>query len=98
MVCKHTTAELDQRKQTVLASLKTQFLERKELEDGYAFRFVGTDAVLDELNAFIQSERQCCPFFTFGLTVSGEPAAAWLALTGPEGVKEVIREELGLYP
>ena len=87
-----------ERHQTLGMMLKHGFkvLERKELEDGYAFRFAGSDAVLDELNTFIQSERQCCPFFTFGLSVSGEPSEAWLALTGPEGVKEVIREELGL--
>lgn len=98
MICKHTTAELNHRKETVLASLKAKVLERKELEDGFAFRFEGSDAVLDELNTFIQSERQCCPFFTFGLSVSGEPSEAWLSLTGPDGVKEVIRDELGLMP
>ncbi len=98
MVCKQTTAELNARKETVLASLKTKVLERKELADGFAFRFEGSDPVLDEVITFIQSERQCCPFFTFGLEVSGEPSVAWLALTGPEGVKAVIREELGLVP
>lgn len=98
LICKLTTAELNHRKETVLASLQGKVLERKELIDGYAFRFEGSDAVLNELNTFIQSERQCCPFFTFGLSVSGEPSEAWLALTGPEGVKEVIRDELGLTP
>ena len=39
MVCKQTTAELNQRKETVLASLKKKVLEHKELEDGFAFRF-----------------------------------------------------------
>ena len=97
-VCKQTTAELNQRKETVLAILKKKVLEHKELEDGFAFRFEGSYPVLDELNAFIQSERQCCPFFTFGLEVSGDPSEAWLALTGPEGVKNVIRAELGLLP
>lgn len=98
MVCKHTTAELNERKATVLASLKGKMVEYKELEDGYTFRFDGSDAMLDELHSFIQTERQCCSFFTFGLTVSGDPSTAWLSLTGPEGVKDVIHDELGLVP
>jgi len=51
-----TTPELQKRKKNVIASLKKQILEKKELKNGYAFKFFGTDEVLDELTEFIRTE------------------------------------------
>ncbi len=96
LVCTLTSAELQQRKETVLASLRRQVLEKRELSDGYAFRFAGSDEVLDELLEFIKTERTCCAFFTFGLSVSGDGREAWLQMTGAPGVKYFIEVELGL--
>ena len=94
--CRLTTPELRKRKETVIASLKQQILDKKELKDGYAFKFPGTDEVLDELTAFIKTERACCDFFTFGLSISGDKSEAWLELTGADGSKDFIKSELGL--
>lgn len=94
--CSLTTEEYQKRKETVLASLKTQVLERAELPDGYAYSFEGSDKVIDELTEFIKTERTCCAFLSFNLAVSGDKKIARLELTGPEGAKEVIREELDL--
>jgi hypothetical protein len=94
--CKLTTPELQKRKETVLASLKTQMIEKKELKDGYAFKFPGTDKMLDELTEFIKTERECCDFFTFNLSISGDKSEAWLELTGANGAKDFISSELGL--
>jgi len=96
IACKLTTAELRKRKETVLASLKSQIIEKKELKDGYAFKFDGSDKVIDELTEFIKTERECCDFFTFGLSIAGDKNAAWLQLTGANGAKEFISSELGL--
>ena len=94
--CKLTTPELRKRKETVIASLKQQILDKKELKDGYAFKFPGTDEVLNELTEFIKTERACCDFFTFGLSISGDKSEAWLELTGVDGAKDFIKSELGL--
>lgn len=95
MSCKLTSPELQKRKETVIASLKQQVLEKKELSNGYAFKFKGTDNVLDELTEFIKTERECCDFFTFAISVSGDKSEAWLELTGADGVKDFITTELG---
>lgn len=95
MSCKLTSPELQKRKETVIASLKQQVLEKKELQNGYAFKFKGTDKVLDELTEFIKTERECCDFFTFAMSISGDKREAWLELTGADGVKEFITAELG---
>lgn len=96
LACKLTSPELQKRRKTVLLSLKNQMSEKKELPDGYAFKFPGTDKIVDELAEFIKTERQCCDFFNFGLLISGDKSEAWLELTGAEGSKDFIETELGL--
>lgn len=94
--CKLTTPELQKRKETVLAELKQQILEKKELPNGYSFKFKGDDQTIDKLNEFIKSERQCCDFFTFELSVIGNKSEAWLKLTGSKEAKEFISKEMNL--
>jgi hypothetical protein len=94
VTCKLTTKELQERKATVIAELKGLVVSRKELADGYSFEFNGTDELLDKLNTFIKTERMCCDFFTFQLIVEGEKAI--LNITGGEGAKEFLKEEVDL--
>ena len=94
LTCKLITPELRQRKETVIASLKKQMLQKKELKNGYAYKFVGTDKMVDELAEFVKTERACCDFFIFNLSISGDKREAWLEITGAKGVKEFIKTEL----
>ena len=94
--CKLTSDKLQQRRSEVLEILKKQIIEKRELIDGYAFKFKGSDEVFDELTAFIKTERQCCDFFTFNLSVGGDKKEIWLELTGPHQAKELMKAELGL--
>lgn len=96
IVCKLTTPELQERRATVLESLRKQVIEKKEVSNGYAFKFPGTDKMLEELTEFIKTERACCGFFIFNLSISGDKSEIWLGLTGPKGAKEMIVSELGL--
>src|SRR5215217_5210998 len=83
IVCKLTSKEMQQRKATVIAELKKGLLERKELSNGYRYKFSGDDKSIDRLVTFIETERQCCGFFTFNLLITEDNA--FLELTGPEG-------------
>lgn len=93
--CKLTSKELQQRKETIIAVLKKQILEKKELQNGFAFKFTGSDKMIDELTEFVKTERQCCDFFTFTISVSGDGSDAWFELTGAQGAKDFIMTELG---
>src|SRR4030088_1000452 len=88
ITCKLTSPEMQKRKTTVIASLKTKILEKTEQEEGYTYKFVGSDAVVDELSSFIKTERLCCDFFDFTLKVKGDGSIAWLTISGPKGAKE----------
>jgi len=94
--CKLTAPELRMRKATVIAALQRQVLEKKELPDGFAFKFDSSDATLNMLTQFIQTERLCCSFFTFTVQVQADASFIWLHLSGPEGTKPFITSELGL--
>jgi hypothetical protein len=69
--------------------------EVREVPDGYAFRLPSEADTLRDAAEFISLERLCCPFLGFALAVEPEGGPAWLRLTGREGVKEFIREEVG---
>lgn len=94
IACKLTSSELQQRKATVIASLKRQLVTKEALPKGYRYQFKGTDALLDELLDFVKTERLCCDFFQFTLEITGDASDAWLSITGPEGTKTFIETEL----
>jgi hypothetical protein len=96
VACKLTSPEMQKRKEEVLDLLKEKVLVRQELANGYKFKFEGTDALLDELIAFIKSERSCCDFFVFDLSISDIKSHVWLSITGPDGTKGFIKTEMGL--
>jgi hypothetical protein len=68
--------------------------ERRELADGYAFRFAPER--LDGVMRFVANERLCCPFLEFGITVSPADGPVWLRLTGPEGTRAFLDAEMRL--
>jgi len=70
--------------------------DKRELSNGFAYKFPGTDNMLDELAEFIKTERECCDFFNFGLSISGDKRESWLELTGAEGAKDFIIAEIDL--
>jgi hypothetical protein len=94
--CTLTTTEFRQRKETVIKSLREQVLDKKELKNGFTYKFIGTDKMIDELTEFIKTERVCCNFFNFTLSVAGNASEAWLEITGPKGAKDFIITELAL--
>ncbi|MDQ3142766.1 MAG: hypothetical protein M3Q56_11030 [Bacteroidota bacterium] len=94
--CKLTSAELQLRKSTVLESLRKQILETKELDNGYAFKFNGSDKMIDEITEFVKTERQCCDFFTFTMAITGDTSSIWFEITGAPEAKDFIKTELSL--
>lgn len=94
IACKLTSPELQKRKAEVLASLKAKVQKREELPNGYSYLFASTDKNIDEVTNFIKTERICCDFFNFKIVV--EDDELWLTITGEEGTKIFITDEMGL--
>lgn len=68
--------------------------ETRELPNGYEFRFADRPNVLRRLVDFVSLEKLCCPFLRFEIAVEAENGPVWLRLTGRDGVKEFIQEEV----
>ncbi|MBA3416151.1 MAG: hypothetical protein H0U10_13095 [Chloroflexia bacterium] len=69
--------------------------ERRELADGYDFRFSGTEETAAALLAFVAAERRCCTFFRIELVFEPALGPIWLTLRGPAGTKAFVREAFG---
>ena len=65
-------------------------LRADELEDGYEFRFPGSEEWATRLTEFIVFERECCPFLAFELVFEPEGGQIRLRVRGPEGAKEIV--------
>jgi len=73
--------------------LKGKVLEKKDLPNGYSFKFNESDGMLDSIISLVKSERQCCDFLNFKITVSSN-SIIWFDIYGPSGVKEFMATEL----
>jgi hypothetical protein len=93
--CKLSTPELMERKNTIIAELKSLVRERNEIKNGVQYTFESSDRIIDLISNFIKTERLCCDFFDFNLNISADPGSMQLTLSGPDGTKEFIKEEIG---
>jgi hypothetical protein len=96
LACDMTTIAAEQRPVHLAQSRKlfSQIEETRELADGYEFRFVDEANLVQRLADFVSLEKLCCPFLKFWIEVEAECGPVWLRLTGREGVKEFIQEEV----
>ena len=65
----------------------------RELADGYEFLIEGPNVIVQAAE-FVSLERLCCPFLNFSIEAEAENGSVWLRLTGREGVKAFVREEI----
>ena len=96
IACDMTAIPPEQRQVHLTTSkdLFSRIKEFRELPDGYEFRFASGPEVIMKLAEFISLEKLCCPFLNFVIQVEAEGGPVWLRLTGREGVKAFIREEI----
>ena len=96
LACKLTTPELRRRRETVIADLRSHITGTRETEDGFVYSLPATNAVMAQVASFIGTERECCEFFSFRLSIPSDSGELFLEISGPEGAKEFLRAELGL--
>ena len=97
LACDFGAMDADQRERyrALRQLLSADFMEVRELEDGYAFRHSSDASVLIALAEYVSLERLCCPFFDFAIEVGCEGGEVWLRMTGPEGAREVLEDAMG---
>ncbi len=95
IACRFVGRDFLQRKEDITRELFRHAEEVIELVDGFGFRFPGFKPWAGKILEFIAEERECCPFFTFELTVESDEGSVWLRLRGSDEVKSFVMAELG---
>jgi hypothetical protein len=90
VACALNDAEFCEREQLILQKILQNVLERKELADGFGFRFASDDDLFREITEMIILERKCCPFLDFKITLEAGNGDIRIEMTGAEGAKEFI--------
>ena len=94
IACTLSGSEMAERGDEVSA-LFNEVEQVRELDDGYEFRFSGSDAVAGRLLEFTLAERRCCPFFTFELVLEPNLGPIWVRLRGSAAIKEFVASAWG---
>ncbi len=69
--------------------------ERRELDNGYAFRLAPQKISLVEIADWVALERRCCPFFNLQIEAQPNDGPIWLRMTGGRGIKQFMLSEIG---
>jgi hypothetical protein len=96
IACTLGPAALKARREDLLGGLVRQAAERIDLPSGYRVRFDAEPGVLGTIASVIETERRCCRFLRFDLTVEPDERAIWLEFTGPPGTREFLAGMLDL--
>ena len=90
VVCTLGPQALATRREGLLAELVRRAATHEELESGHRLTFAATDEALAIILNAVTSERQCCRFLRFHITVEPAGGPISLELTGPHGTKELL--------
>lgn len=85
IACELTAAEIAARRAALLPGLLEQAVERTPLPNGFRWRFTATSELLAAMAETINTERQCCRFLRFVVTLEPANGPIWLEITGPSG-------------
>lgn len=72
----------------LLAQLGGRARDKRELPDGYAYRFESGD--FDDVARWVANERRCCPFLRFAIELEPNGGPIWVRLTGPTGTRAFL--------
>ncbi len=95
IVCTLTPAALQARREGLLSDLLRRAEGHEELPQGYRLRFAATGETLSAIARTVDSERRCCRFLRFGITVEPDEGPILLELSGPPGTREFVAALLG---
>jgi len=90
VACTLSPAALQARRENLLHGLVRRTKDRRELTNGYSLRFAAESGVLSEIARTVDSERQCCRFLRFAVTVEPDAGPITMDLTGPPGTRELL--------
>jgi hypothetical protein len=98
IACNLIGPEFAARKDAITGDLFAHVVRIEELPDGYAYHFPATAPWPAKVLEFVETERECCPFFTFEIVFEPNGGPLLLRLRGSAEIKEFIAAELAVAP
>ena len=93
IACTLTSEEQTDRIASVINPLFAKATAVRKSPDGYAARF--SDEHIDDLIEFIEFERTCCSFMTYGLEFEPQKGPVWLIARGPNSTRGLTLALIG---
>jgi hypothetical protein len=92
------TADDRAREGVLLEEHLASFVEVREDEAGYSYRYASDPARFARMAELVALEHRCCPFLTFSLEWPGADADPWLRIGGGARVKPFVAGTFGDTP
>ena len=89
LVCTLDSGTLNARREQLLPGLIAAADSREVLTDGLRLRFPDPDILPRVLQA-VDTERKCCRFLRFEVTLEPDLGPIWLTVTGTPGTREFL--------
>ena len=93
IACTLSTAELQERRTTILASFRNAVISRSRIPGGYRYVFANHSTTLRNVCRMVELERQCCRFLNFDLTENEE--IIQLDVSGQPEVLAIVEDLFG---
>ena len=93
IACTLSTAELQERKAAIFASLRNAVLGTSRIPGGYRYEFSYHPVTLRGLCRMVELERQCCRFLNFDLTENEKTIR--LDVSGPPEALAIVEDLFG---
>ena len=78
----------------IIPKLRKTRHKARELDNGYEIQFADGRELLPDVSHWLSMEGRCCPFFNLSMSLQGNGGPLTVQITGEEGVKAFIREDL----
>ena len=96
IACTLSPEALRTRRDGLLADLLRRAEHHEFKDEGLRLRFSPDDDTLATIARAVDSERRCCRFLHFGITVEPDGGPISLELSGPAGTREFLAGLLNL--
>ncbi|HLK14446.1 MAG TPA: hypothetical protein VKT78_06550 [Fimbriimonadaceae bacterium] len=95
-VCNIGTLTVEERSRLpeIIGRLLNASPTARELPNGYELTFAKSDGLFPLATEWLSAENRCCRFFDISIKVARDGGPMSIRLTGPEGVKAFIADDL----
>lgn len=90
--CNLTNEDLIERKKLLKEKIFSKVTNREQTQNGYVYYFEYDKLMLENILEFTKTEKACCPFFKFDISILPFDLGIAIQLSGSEEVVEMLED------